>query len=651
MFQKVLIANRGEIACRIASTLHELGIRSVAVYSEADRGALHTRLTDEAWPIGPAEPRASYLNIEALLEAAKKSGAQAVHPGYGFLAENATFAEAVERAGLTFIGPTADQIRAMGDKRAARTLAEKAKVPVVPGAEGDDPKSLTKAAAAIGYPVMVKAALGGGGKGMRAVHDAADLAEALDSARRVATSAFGDGTVYLEKQIERPRHVEVQVLGDGNGNAVHLFERECSLQRRHQKVIEESPSPAVDDTLRERLTFAAVALAQAVKYRGAGTIEFLVDGRNFYFLEMNTRLQVEHPVTELVTGFDLVRAQIVVAAEGRLPWTQHEVRLNGHAIEARVYAEDPARGFLPQSGTLARLRWPHGAFLRVDRGEDHRARTRPRARAHPADRRARRHARPRRGHEPAVPARAGARSRRAERRVRHRMDRARVPGRLRSDRAGAGARAGGGRRRARRTARPRDSRTAGRQRQRRRRCAGRRSVHHARGVASAGARLMRARYRDGSRSRAVEVTPEGGGAYRVTIDDASLTLSAEALDDGRMRITGPDGVTVVEVTAVGSQRFVRLGAMDFVLEREAGGRKRDGAGSAGTLEAPMPGVVTRVLVKAGDAVEKGQPLIAIEAMKMEHVIRAPRAGRVAKVAAAQGEMVKGGVALVEMEDA
>jgi len=368
MFQKVLIANRGEIACRIASTLHELGIRSVAVYSEADRGALHTRLADEAWPIGPAEPRASYLNIEALLEAAKKSGAQAVHPGYGFLAENAAFAEAVERAGLTFIGPTADQIRAMGDKRAARTLAEKAKVPVVPGAEGDDPKALAKAAAAMGYPVMVKAALGGGGKGMRAVHDPADLAEALDSARRVATSAFGDGTVYLEKRIERPRHVEVQVLGDGKGDAIHLFERECSLQRRHQKVIEESPSPGVDDALRERLTFAAVALAQAVKYRGAGTIEFLVDGRNFFFLEMNTRLQVEHPVTELVTGFDLVRAQIVVAAEGRLPWAQHEVRLNGHAIEARVYAEDPARGFLPQSGTLVRLRWPHGAFVRVDRG-------------------------------------------------------------------------------------------------------------------------------------------------------------------------------------------------------------------------------------------------------------------------------------------
>jgi acetyl-CoA carboxylase biotin carboxylase subunit len=368
-FQKVLIANRGEIACRIASTLHELGIRSVAVYSEADRGALHTRVADEAWAIGPPEPRASYLNIEALLEAAKQSGAQAVHPGYGFLAENAGFAEAVERAGLTFIGPTAEQIRAMGDKRAARSLAEKANVPVVPGAEGDDAKALAKAAAAMGFPVMVKAAMGGGGKGMRAVHDAKDLAEALDSARRIATSAFGDGTVYLEKQIEHPRHIEVQVLGDGNGNAIHLFERECSLQRRHQKVIEECPSAAVDDALRARLTGAAVALARAVRYRGAGTIEFLVDRTGaFYFLEMNTRLQVEHPVTELVTGLALVRAQIVVAAEGRLPWTQDEVRARGHAVEARVYAEDPARGFLPQSGSIARLRWPHGAFLRVDRG-------------------------------------------------------------------------------------------------------------------------------------------------------------------------------------------------------------------------------------------------------------------------------------------
>jgi 3-methylcrotonyl-CoA carboxylase alpha subunit len=369
MFRKVLIANRGEIACRIASTLHELGVRSVAVYSEADRGALHTRMADEAFAIGPAEPRASYLDVEAILEAARKSGAEAIHPGYGFLAENAAFAEAVERAGLTFIGPTPEQIRAMGDKRAARHLAQQAGVPVVPGAEGDDLDALTRAAEAMGWPVMVKAALGGGGKGMRVVRDAATLAEAVESARRVAAAAFGDGTVYLEKLVERARHVEVQVLGDGHGDAVHLFERECSLQRRHQKVIEESPSPAVSPTLREQLTVAAVTLAQRVCYRGAGTLEFLLgaDG-SFYFLEMNTRLQVEHPVTELVTGVDLVRAQILIAAEGKLPFAQDALRHRGHAFEARVYAEDAAREFLPQSGEIVRLRWPHGAFVRVDRG-------------------------------------------------------------------------------------------------------------------------------------------------------------------------------------------------------------------------------------------------------------------------------------------
>ncbi len=368
MIRRVLIANRGEIACRIASTLHEMGLRSIAVYSDADRGALHTRLADEAWRIGPAEPRASYLNSEALLEACKSSGADAVHPGYGFLAENADLHEAVKRAGLVFIGPTPQQIRAMGDKRAARKLAAEVRVPVVPGAEGANPAELVEAAKRIGFPVMVKAAMGGGGKGMRVVENAASLGEAIESAQRVAAAAFGDGTAYLEKRLERARHVEVQVLGDGEGNAIHLFDRECSLQRRHQKVIEECPSPAVDEALRERLTHAAVRLAREVRYRGAGTVEFLVAKDQFYFLEMNTRLQVEHPVTELVTGIDLVRAQLAVAMERRLPFEQEQVRRGGHAVEARVYAEDAAREFLPQSGTLVRLRWPHGAFIRVDRG-------------------------------------------------------------------------------------------------------------------------------------------------------------------------------------------------------------------------------------------------------------------------------------------
>jgi acetyl/propionyl-CoA carboxylase alpha subunit len=369
MFAKVLIANRGEIACRIAATLHEMGIRSVAIYSEADRGALHTRVCDEARLVGPAEARASYLNIDAILAAARECGAEAVHPGFGFLAENAGFADAVERAGLAFIGPTGDQVRAMGDKRAARAIAVRAGVPVVPGAEGDDVAALLEAARSIGYPVMVKAALGGGGKGMKAVATEAELREAVESAQRLARSAFGDASVFLEKRIERARHIEVQVLGDGHGNAVHLFERECSLQRRHQKVIEEAPSPSLDAAARERMTAAAVTLARAVNYRGAGTIEMLRDAAGtFYFLEMNTRLQVEHPVTEFITGIDLVRAQLHVAATGTLPFAQADVKRHGHAIEARLYAEDAARGFLPQAGTALRVRWPHGPFTRVDRG-------------------------------------------------------------------------------------------------------------------------------------------------------------------------------------------------------------------------------------------------------------------------------------------
>ena len=368
MFRKVLIANRGEIACRIAVTLREMGIESVAVCSEADRSALHTREADQTIEIGAAEPRASYLDGVALIRAARTSGAQAIHPGYGFLAENAAFAAAVEQEGLAFIGPTPEQIRSMGDKRAARELAASLGVPVVPGATGSTPFELAAAARKLGYPVLVKAALGGGGKGMCVVDNAAELTEAVESATRLAQSAFGDGAVYLEKCLVRPRHVEVQVMGDGRGGAIHLFERECSLQRRHQKVIEESPSPAVNETLRERLTFAAIALTQAVRYRGAGTIEFLLaaDGA-FYFLEMNTRLQVEHPVTEWVTGQDLVRRQLEIAAGGALP-AQSSIELRGHAIEARVYAEDAAHGFLPQAGSLARVSWPRAPFVRVDRG-------------------------------------------------------------------------------------------------------------------------------------------------------------------------------------------------------------------------------------------------------------------------------------------
>jgi len=372
MFKKVLIANRGEIACRVIATLREHGIGSVAVYSDADAQAMHVRTADEAVRIGPPEARQSYLNIEALIEAARDSGAEAIHPGYGFLSENAMFAEAVEQAGLGFIGPTPGQSRGFGDKRLAREAARKAGVPTVAGYEARSEvsdRSLATEAGRLGYPVLIKAALGGGGKGMTIVTSEAELLASAPSARRVALAAFGDGSLYLEKLIERPRHVEIQLVGDGQGGAVHFFERECSLQRRHQKVLEETRSPGASDKVRVAMAEAALALARAVQYRGAGTVEFLLaPDERFYFLEVNTRLQVEHPVTELITAQDLVWWQLAVAAEGRLLAQQEAIAARGHAVEVRVYAENPAEDFLPQAGRLARVVWPRLPFVRVDAG-------------------------------------------------------------------------------------------------------------------------------------------------------------------------------------------------------------------------------------------------------------------------------------------
>jgi acetyl-CoA carboxylase biotin carboxylase subunit len=369
--RKILIANRGEIAVRIARACRELDIASVAVYSEADRAALHVRMADEAFAIGPAPSRESYLHIDRVLDAVRRSGADAVHPGYGFLAENADFARACEEAAIVFIGPRSETIALMGEKTSARRLAVEAGVPVVPGTlqPVDDPDALRREADRIGFPVMLKAAAGGGGKGLRLVPDAASLASAAERARSEALSAFGDGSLYLEKALLRPHHIEIQVLADHHGHVVHVFERECSIQRRHQKVIEESPSPFVTPELRERMGALAVALAQKAGYRSAGTLEFLVDaGRNPYFLEMNTRLQVEHPVTEMVTGLDLVKLQIAIAQGEPLPFAQADLRQRGHAIECRVYAEDPAQGFLPSPGRIVALRAPAGPGVRDDSG-------------------------------------------------------------------------------------------------------------------------------------------------------------------------------------------------------------------------------------------------------------------------------------------
>src|SRR5665647_2521180 len=376
MFKSVLIANRGEIACRIARTAKRLGLRTIAVYSEADARALHVRLCDEAHAIGPSPAALSYLSIDKLLAAAQAARADCIHPGYGFLSENAEFAQACLDAGLAFVGPPPDAMRAMGLKGSAKALMEKAGVPVVPGYHGDmqEPKFLHRKAYEIGYPVLIKAVAGGGGKGMRRVDRHADFEAALGAAMREAKAAFGDERVLIEKYVTSPRHIEMQIFADRHGNAIHLNERDCSLQRRHQKVIEEAPAPGMSAALRAQMGAAAVAAAKAANYQGAGTIEFIADGADglkaggFWFMEMNTRLQVEHPVTEAVTGLDLVEWQFRIAAGEKLPLAQHQIRLDGHAVEARLYAEDPERGFLPSTGRLIALKFPQGEGLRVDTG-------------------------------------------------------------------------------------------------------------------------------------------------------------------------------------------------------------------------------------------------------------------------------------------
>jgi len=371
MFRKVLIANRGEIAVRILRACRALGVRGAAVYSEADRDALHVRMADEAHPVGPAAPGESYLRAERILAAARISGAEAIHPGYGFLSEQAAFAEACERAGLVFVGPSPETLRAAGDKIASRRAAEEAGLPVLPGAAPDGARMgpWREAAERLGYPLLVKAAAGGGGRGMRRVEGPEGLEAALSAARAEARLAFADERVFLEKRFPSVRHVEVQILGDGRGGALHLGERECSVQRRHQKVVEESPAPGLDPRAREGMREEAVRLASRLGYRGAGTVEFLLpeEGGHF-FLEVNARLQVEHPVTEMVTGLDLVALQLQVAAEGELPLAQGDVRFSGHAVEARLCAEDPSRDFSPQTGVVRALHLPGGPGVRVDAG-------------------------------------------------------------------------------------------------------------------------------------------------------------------------------------------------------------------------------------------------------------------------------------------
>ena len=608
MIQSLLIANRGEIACRIIRTARRLGIRTVAVFSEADAGALHVRLADDAVAIGPAAARESYLVGERIIAAARATGAEAVHPGYGFLSENADFAQAVQEAGLVWVGPDPASIRAMGLKDAAKRLMQDAAVPTTPGYLGDDqgPDRLKAEADAIGYPVLIKAVAGGGGKGMRRVDDPADFAELLESCRREAASSFGDDRVLIEKYILSPRHIEVQVFGDRHGRVVHLFERDCSLQRRHQKVIEEAPAPGMDAETRAAVCGAAVRAAQAVDYVGAGTIEFIADASEglradrIWFMEMNTRLQVEHPVTEAITGQDLVEWQLRVASGEPLPLTQDQLAIDGWAMEARLYAEDPATGFLPSIGTLEAF--DLGEAVRVDTGVEEGATISP-------------------FYDPMIAKLIAHGTDRDD--ARERLAGALAEAVIWPVRTNAGFLV--------------------------------EALEHpdfAAGAVDTG--LI-------AREGEALMPPERPSEEALTAAAAALTpptllpgfrLNAAPRRSARF-LLGDATVEVDDVVPGGDE------ALDAVLVSEGGQtwqlrRFRAAGGAAGpagdgSILAPMPGKVIAVEVAAGDRVAKGQKLLALEAMKMEHGMTAPFDGIVGELTVAVGAQVTEGTLLARIE--
>ncbi|WP_426663371.1 acetyl/propionyl/methylcrotonyl-CoA carboxylase subunit alpha [Rhodanobacter aciditrophus] len=658
MFERVLIANRGEIACRVIRTCRRLGIRSIAVYSEADRDAQHVRLADEAWPIGGARPSDSYLRIDAILDAAKKSGAQAIHPGYGFLSENTAFSRACQDAGIVFIGPDPESIEAMGSKSAAKTLMAKHDVPLVPGYGGDnqDNAFLAEQAHAIGYPLIIKPSAGGGGKGMQIVRSDAEFPEALATAQRVALAAFGDASMLLERYVEHPRHIEFQIFGDRHGHVIHLGERECSAQRRYQKVLEETPSPFLTPERRKAMGEAAVAAARAVNYVGAGTVEFIVGPQgDFHFMEMNTRLQVEHPVTELTHGIDLVEWQLRVADGEPLPLTQDGVVSHGHAIEVRLYAEDPEQNFLPGSGKLQALRLPAPSrHVRLDGGvaqgdtvtifydpmiaklivwDEDRAQALERLREALAECEI-----------------EGPKSNIAflERLVRHpAVTEARIdtgyldrhldefvaggsePGVRTLFAAAAAALLDDEARVAADAADPHspwasaDAWRVGH--------AGRRVVAFTRGAAR------------------FEIDAHGhSGDYRLRLGDSTCEVRGARLDDASLNARFDDE----------AERFNLRADARRVLLHDAAGRRwrldrapayawesKDTAGGSQVV-APMPGRIVLVKAGPGDSVEEGQELLVMEAMKMELALKAPRAGTIEHVSAAQGDFVEADVVLV-----
>ena len=641
MFEKILIANRGEIACRIIDSCRRLGVETVAVYSDADAGARHVALADEAVHIGPPAPADSYLRGDRIIAAALERGARAIHPGYGFLSENPDFVEEVEAAGLTFIGPSAQAIRAMGLKDAAKALMEQAGVPVVPGYHGEvqDDARLAQEAEKIGYPVMIKAVAGGGGKGMRLVEAPGDFAAALASARAEARTAFGNDAVLIEKFIANPRHIEVQVFGDGT-QAVHLYERDCSLQRRHQKVIEEAPAPGMTDAMRAAMGQAAVAAARAIGYASAGTVEFIVDGSGplrpdgFWFMEMNTRLQVEHPVTEAVTGIDLVEWQLRVAAGEGLPLTQDQIPLAGHAFEARLYAEDVPAGFLPATGQLSHLKFSAGA--RVETG----VRAGDVISPH---------------YDPMIAKiiTHGASRASALRRLTAALDRTQVGG-LTTNLGFLGALARqpdfvAGRvdtgliarhqavlTRAP-TPRPADLAIA---------ALAASGLHQDPG---SGFTLWQPLSRrvdllHGDEPVEIAVKTLNSDAHEVMVGDAVVRAT---------RLQGQwelDGTRAPAVAVAGSRVtvFSQGGLVFQIVDPLAAGA--DGGANASVIEAPMPGLLRDVLCTAGQAVEAGDRLVILEAMKMEHALRAPRDGVIAEILAKPDSQVEAGQALIRLED-
>jgi 3-methylcrotonyl-CoA carboxylase alpha subunit len=666
MFQKILIANRGEIACRVAATARRLGVRTVAVYSDADAGARHVAACDEAVHIGAAPARESYLQWRRILDAALATGAQAVHPGYGFLSENEAFAQACADAGLAFIGPPPSAIAAMGSKSAAKSLMEKAGVPLVPGYHGqdNDPALLAREAERIGYPVLIKASAGGGGKGMRRVEKAADFADALASCQREAKASFGDDHVLVERYVLRPRHIEIQVFADGHGQCVHLFERDCSVQRRHQKVFEEAPAPGLSAARRAEMGEAAVSAAMAVGYVGAGTVEFIAEERDdgdirFYFMEMNTRLQVEHPVTEAITGLDLVEWQLRVAAGQHLPLAQGQLTMRGHAIEARICAENPDANFLPATGPLAVARWPaHVSFERsdslprIDRGFDDGDTISPyydsmiaklivwgedRAQAL-----ARMDAALRDTHLVGLQTNVAFLRRvvNTQAFATADLDTALIEREhaalfesapLAPEVAAAGVAAlAQVEERAQEDADPWSRRDGWR-------------LH--------GGARRRFDLEVGGDKRVVMLTRLHDGATLIEIGEQRWPFSARALGDGRHDVTLGERRLTLCVYRHGDRIAVfapEAAALLTEIDRLA--HAGDGA-AEGRLTAPMPGKVITLLVGAGDAVKRGQAVAVMEAMKMEHTLHAPRDGTVGEMLCGVGDQVAEGAELLRLQEA